>query len=339
MLRFKVTVFTTIVLFVLSGAVSTAFAAASLTPLGYLPGGAYSEADGVSADGSVVVGRSSDQAFRWTSNGGMVGLGDLPGGSFDGGAIGVSADGSVVVGRSSSNSFTEAFRWTSGGGMVGLGILPGWAGSLASCVSADGSVVVGYSSDSVLYSGGQAFRWTSGGGMVGLGFLPGASYSAANDVSADGKVVVGASGSASGAHAFRWTSGGGMVSLGDLPGGAFSPDARGVSADGSVIVGLTTDSFSSPGAFYWTADGGMRELWDVLLSHGVDPAADGWTELSGAYGISANGTTIVGSGMRNGNTEAFVAVVPEPAGLTLLVASAALAVCRRRATNLRRATN
>ena len=41
---------------------------------------------GVSADGSVVVGQSSSasgiEAFRWTSGGGMVGLGDLPGGIF-----------------------------------------------------------------------------------------------------------------------------------------------------------------------------------------------------------------------------------------------------------------
>ena len=41
----------------LGGAVSTAFAAASLTPLGDLPGGEFSSgANGVSADGSVVVG-------------------------------------------------------------------------------------------------------------------------------------------------------------------------------------------------------------------------------------------------------------------------------------------
>jgi len=366
----------------LGGAVSTAFAAASLTPLGHLPGGADSDANGVSADGSVVVGRSSFQAFRWTSDGGMVGLGDLPAGSFDSVASTVSADGAVVVGRGNSTSGLEAFRWTSGS-MVGLGTLPGWPGSWASSVSADGSVVVGYSFDSgflghafrwttgggmvglgtlagksgsyaqgtsadgsvvvgyssdsilALDSGGQAFRWTSGDGMVGLGTLPGGSGSAAYAVSADGSVVVGASGSASGSQAFRWTAGGGMVSLGDLPGGAFWPSARGVSADGSVVVGLTTNPFFGPGAFYWTADGGMRALWDVLLSHGIDPAADGWTKLSGAVAISADGSTIVGSGTRNFITEAFVAViptiVPEPAveALALLGVSSILLVRRR----------
>ena len=47
---------------------------------------------------------SGNEAFRWTSSGGMVGLGDLPGGGFSSDAFGVSYDGSVVVGQSSSTS-------------------------------------------------------------------------------------------------------------------------------------------------------------------------------------------------------------------------------------------
>ena len=50
----------------------------------------------------------------------MVGLGDLPGGSFDSCAYGVSGDGSLVVGNGSSASGGEAFRWTADGGMVDL---------------------------------------------------------------------------------------------------------------------------------------------------------------------------------------------------------------------------
>lgn len=52
----------------------------------------------------------SAEAFRWTSDGGMVGLGDLPGGRFDSFAIGVSADGSVIVGGGNIADGTEAFR-------------------------------------------------------------------------------------------------------------------------------------------------------------------------------------------------------------------------------------
>ncbi len=59
---------------------SPASAQFSFTGLGDLAGGDfYSVATGVSVDGSVVVGYSdsgsSYEAFRWTSGGGMVGLG------------------------------------------------------------------------------------------------------------------------------------------------------------------------------------------------------------------------------------------------------------------------
>lgn len=90
-----------------------------------------------------------DRLFRWTSDGGMVGLGDLPGGSFFSRAFAASADGSVVVGVSDSGPLAEddeAFRWTSTGGMVGLGdLLGGGFSSAALDTSADGSVVAGIS--------------------------------------------------------------------------------------------------------------------------------------------------------------------------------------------------
>jgi probable HAF family extracellular repeat protein len=343
----------------LAGPVSTASAAASLTPLGDLLGGGmiYSLAHGVSSDGSVVVGTSrsdsGQEAFRWTSDGGMVGLGHLPGGRFSSEAYGVSDDGSVIVGGSDSGSGYEAFRWTSDGGILGLGKLPRAVGSWALGVSGDGSVVVGANDRDQFREGDEeAFRWTSDGGMVGLGHLPSGTGSGANGVSTDGSVIVGYSGSAFGHQAFRWTSDGGMmelpgginsvawgvsadgsvvvgasvfsashgeasrwtsdgdmVGLGHLPGGVYRGVANGVSGDGSVVVGYNN---LDPGlkAFYWTADGGMRELWDVLLSHGVDPAADGWTELSSVRDITPDGDTIVGYGIRNNNQEAFVAVIP-----------------------------
>ena len=60
-------------------------------------------ADGVSADGSAVVGTGPFappviEAFLWTSESGTVWLGDLPGGAFRSEAMGVSANGKVIVG-------------------------------------------------------------------------------------------------------------------------------------------------------------------------------------------------------------------------------------------------
>ena len=59
--------------------------AAFFQGLGDLPGGSFSsQASGLSADGSVVVGSGvsakSQEAFRWTQQTGMVGLGVLSGG-------------------------------------------------------------------------------------------------------------------------------------------------------------------------------------------------------------------------------------------------------------------
>jgi|GEM_PF-606480 len=285
--------------------------------LGDLSGGTFfSAAYGVSADGSVIVGQSAgpsgNEAFRWTSSGGMVGLGDLSGGTFTSTALGVSADGSVVVGDSNSSNGNEAFRWTSSGGMVGLGDLPGGSfSSEANGVSANGSVVAGTSNDA---NGFEAFRWTSSG-MTSIGVLSGGSVSVGNAISADGTVIVGRCFTSGGdTEAFRWTNAGGMVGIGDLSGGIFNSEALGVSADGSVIVG---DSASSGGgeAFRWDATHGMQSITALLTAAGID--LSGWT-LAIAYGVSADGTTIVGTGTHNGNLEGWVATfkpdsVPAPA--------------------------
>ena len=152
MRRKSILVLAIVVLFF--GSAPSVFATnASFQGLGDLPGGIFeSNAYGVSADGSVVVGWSSsasgpEEAFRWTSGGGMVGLGDLPGGGFVNAALGVSTDGLVVVGASHSASGPEAFR-REDGVMVGLGDLPGGIRSTRpAAVSEDGEVVVGYSVD------------------------------------------------------------------------------------------------------------------------------------------------------------------------------------------------
>jgi probable HAF family extracellular repeat protein len=275
--------------------------AAKFLGLGDLPGGAVgSSARGISANGSVVVGDSTsgsgvNEAFRWTSGGGMLGLGDLTGGPFLSHATGVSADGTVVVGDGLSTSGTEAFLWTSSGGMIGLGDLPGGGfQSFAHGVSADGSIVVGYGATA---AGFEAFRWTSGSGMVGLGDLPGGAVSSVGRaISANGSVMVGESNSASGANeAFRWTSSGGMVGLGDLTGGSFSSFAFAASADGSVVVGLG-DSALGLEAFRWTSGGGMVGLGDLA----------GGAFSSRSIAVSADGSVIVGQGTTTSGNEAII---------------------------------
>ena len=226
--------------------------AGGMVGLGDLAGGTFaSYAYGVSGDGAVVVGAgtsaSGQEAFRWTQAGAMVGLGDLAGGSFASTARGTNSDGSVVIGYGTSASGQEAFRWTQAGGMVGLGDLAGGGfTSDAYGVSRDGTVVVGIGNGA---SGFEAFRWTQAGGMVGLGDLAGGGFdSAAYATNSNGSVVVGKGTSASGQEAFRWTQAGGMQRLADwltaagvtVAAGYTMTIARGVSDDGSVVVGEST---------------------------------------------------------------------------------------------------
>ena len=216
--------------------------------------GGYDFATSVSADGSVIVGQGSDfkssngaKAFRWTQSGGIVALGNLPGG-FDSITTDVSADGSVIVGQGSSVNGREAFRWTQETGMVGLGTVPS-GGSIGSFlgISADSKVIVGYDDD---YNTNrtEAFRWTQETGMVGLGTLGepryGAGLTSKISTSADGSIIVGTSAD----EAFLWTQKTGMVSLKETLIGAGLDvsgwtlmSANAISADGFTIVGDGTN--------------------------------------------------------------------------------------------------
>ena len=284
----------------------------------------------MTADGSVIVGFSNSptygnqsEAFRWTAAGGAVGLGDLPGGITWSYARAVSADGAVVVGASSSidgaSGGQEAFRWTQQGGMVGLGFLGGRYFSEAHDTNADGSIVVGRATN---FGGNQQpFRWTAAGGIKAIGTVLGS----ANAITPDGRFIVGYGSFGSGSEAFRWTEAGGFERLGDLPGGSSLSLAIDVSDDGSVIIGQGNSGVAE--AIVWREGAGMRSLRSILLENGVD--LTGWT-LPGAVEISGDGTTIVGQGMHNGQPEAYIAVIPEPASFVMATAASALLAARGR---------
>ena len=134
-------------------------------------GGVTVEARGVSGDGSVIVGWGNaggleSEAFRWTAQGGLTGLGNVAGG-FDSRAAAVSEDGSVVVGQGYAPNDTgglvlQAFRWTEAEGMRSLGLTPYGSISAALGVSGDGDGVVGLTNGR---QGTEAFVWREGAGI------------------------------------------------------------------------------------------------------------------------------------------------------------------------------
>jgi len=275
--------------------------------LGDLVGGVFnSRANGVSADGRVVIGSSTSvngaEAFRWSRTEGLVGLGgSLDGGSFNG-ANAVSADGSVIVGRGVKTQWSVGFspssaiRWTAGSGAVELS-----RGS-ATALSADGSVVIGNSSLPFDQSD-KLFRWTQNTGSVAIPVLNTRIFPAA--ISGDGSVVVGTSNADRGgiqlesSLPFRWKQEEGFQFLGTFDFGLLrhplrsfgnATDPRGVavwvSNDGEVIIGSATDIIFNPlnrttqvsRGFRWTRETGL-----VKLDFGGSPRD-----------ASSDGTIIVG---------------------------------------------
>ncbi|HEY2826542.1 MAG TPA: hypothetical protein VGJ04_02995 [Pirellulales bacterium] len=179
-----------------------------------------SVANGVNADGSVVVGsfgNLTSEASRWTAATGAVGIGFLPGGTVSF-ANKVSASGSVVVGLAYDDNGIHSIRWTAATGMQALPDPSGFGYSAgATDVSADGSVIVGFNAnkDGVL-SADRAYRYTDAGGYQDLGVQPGFLRSVASAVSGDGNTVVGFSqldpaafGTVTGVY--RWTQSTGLV--------------------------------------------------------------------------------------------------------------------------------
>jgi len=286
-----------------------------MVSIGDLPGGDLnSSARATSADGAIIVGSgashnpatysSRQEAFRWTKNDGMVGLGFLNEeqvGNPSSAAMDITPDGSVIVGKS-KNVFEEvlkedeAFRWKNGV-MTGLQTYM----STAYGVSPDGEIVVGSGNTQ---GRNEAFIWILGSPpqVFRQPFSGSVSYAMA---ASDNKTFVGMASNIDGYwEAFRWVYGIGLIPMGFVPGMGQWSFATDVSSDGSIIVG-NANAGSDIRAFIWDETNGMRDLKSVLEEGGAD--LTGWT-LSSAQAVSGSGDTIAGYGINPaGNTEAWIA--------------------------------
>lgn len=324
--------FTTLVL---NGLLAPYANGARFEPLGFLPGakfGTFSEANDISADGTVIVGVSSSangsngqEAFRWTETEGMIGLGEFTlVERFAENAAAISGDSNTIAGTIDQGR--GPFVWTATTGFEFISIRT----AIPSALSYDGTVVAGNAATGaprvfdVSWNGsvtvgrdaGEAFREEAGFREY-LGDLPGGLFeSSARAVSPDGLMIVGEGSTQTHVHdellvtsrAFRWTRNGGLVGLE----GWFSSDAKDISLSKLVIAGDGQRESGEPrDSFRWTPSRGMESVTDLLLDSSVNLAALGWSELS-LNRMSADGRIFVGSGLNGGQQQAVLIEINVP---------------------------
>jgi hypothetical protein len=129
----------------------------------------------VSADGSAIMGLSSDGLWRWTSTSGMTMLYTNTATSYHidavvGLARTISADGSVISGSlSRDGSSADAYRWTTQSGLELLPKFPGHVSSIATDMSPDGRWIVGLSFPSAeSLSNAALWLWSKETGLLHL---------------------------------------------------------------------------------------------------------------------------------------------------------------------------
>lgn len=283
--------------------------AQSFQGMGDLPGGAFeSLANGVSADGSTVVGYSvgaSGKAAVYWRNGVLTALPDLAGGALEGIAFGTNQDGSVIVGQGKDAVADRAVRWNGPG--YGIGQLPqpvGFnGGATARGISLDGQTICGYATDSQLtsYSAVTAFRM-DGAVLTGLPYVGASSQidsGAYGSPSHDGGVLVGRVRLGGINYAAAYWSGSTLHLPPQLPGIHTYAQIFASSADGSVRVGVSASSNASA----LSAGEPCRWVGDAPFGLGKVPGAPSF--FGDATACNANGSVIVGRSSAPGGTRAF----------------------------------
>ena len=267
-------------------------------------------ASGVSNDGRFVAGVGVDEetgetrSFHYGSSG-VIDIGDT--GHEHTVAAAISGNGAAVVGEAGGPGFTRrAFRWTEAAGVIDLGTLrPDQTGSsYAAGVSFDGSRVAGVSANPDFAQ--VAFIWIEGAttGVVGneqmfeLHQATDGWTGLATGISDDGNFVIGTERLIDNGfftHALRWdvrniesSSNAPVITLGSL--GGVQSEAHDVSADGSMIVGTSTNNEGNYRAFLWT-EGGVDGVAGNEQMRDLGTLGGNWSH---GIAISSNGDYVVG---------------------------------------------
>ncbi|WP_432409953.1 T9SS type A sorting domain-containing protein [Rasiella sp. SM2506] len=218
----------------------------------------------------------------------------------------ISGDASTIVGLgyTAGDNLPHAIRWTDAEGVIDLGSTVAGAYSRANATNLDGTVVggwqdtaTGFRQGAVWIDGVQQTIETANGDPIGP----------IETVSNDGVWAAGEGNFANNFQAYRWSEAAGVESIGP----PLSPGHRGFTSglneDGSIAVGVYRPNgvpaiFGQ--GFIWTEATGIQNLNDYATSLGIDTQG---VTLAFPLDISADGSTIVGSGKdSNNNTVGFV---------------------------------
>lgn len=199
-----------------------------------------SEARGISSDGNLICGITSDgRGWFWRLNSGAQELPRSPYPRSEG--LDVSPDGSAITGFVTNP--TVAVVWSDPFQSYQIIPTPPDHVSLGLGVANQGVAVAGFYFNFVQNGPWRAFRWTQSTGFVDLGDL-GGGRARAEDISANGSIVVGYSYTQPGnvpSRAFRWTAQTGMQNLNTVYAcalnGATLFMANAISPNGRYIVG------------------------------------------------------------------------------------------------------
>jgi hypothetical protein len=256
--------------------------------------------DGTQAATRIESTTAADQAARWSSSSGVTALPSFNA-STDTWAFAISDNGNVICG---SDSAGRQLKWTGSSAPVQL-LGPTGAGSLSgpSCVvSGDGSTLFSYDGTTII-------RWTSG--TTGA-FLDEAEEGIPYDATTSGNVVVGSrfiEGDGVQRQPIAGSTTTGITVMENLGLGGL---ARGISGDGSLIVGElgANDSGIAAEAVFWRGvNASPTNLLDYLESEGVE--LSGWS-FSRVLAVSRDGKILYGEGRadEDDSNQGFIVILP-----------------------------
>lgn len=208
---------------------------------------------GINASGQVVGFANTASGVALWSQGTLIDLGTLPGGTWSGldffGAGMINNRGQVVGYGDTASGEIHAFLW-SGGTMTDLGTLPGGTYSYATSINNQGQVV-GYG-DTANFEV-HAFLWERGT-MTDLGTLPGGTFATATAINDLGQVVGTSKTATDFFSPFLYSKATGMVDLYTLLPPGWGQPQSGSTGSIANIVGINNQGqivgYGCPGGSY-----------------------------------------------------------------------------------------